>query len=363
MAYAVMSREDRLWLSYPALTRAAALLAADCDTNGDFPIQAFEQLRALGVVRSPPIAAADATRLLQVLTAIGRGNLSVGRIFEGHCNALILIDQFGSVQQRADAEHLLAGGAVFGVWNTDVPQTPVSLVGNCLSGKKNFASGIDGISHAVITAAESHGRQMLMLPVAHLPVDRTWWKPLGMKASGSHCVGFDGIIVTDKERLGDIDDYLKEPWFSAGAARFIAVQVGGMHAVLDVTAYHLRAAKRGTNPFQIHRLGQMGIAVAAGYRWLAYVADGWAQFDRFPVTKLTASVNAARIAIERAALDVLELAERGVGASGMIAPHPLERWIRDLRTYLRQPNPDAALADVGTALLDETWTPDDAAEL
>ena len=28
----------------------------------------------------------------------------------------------------------------------------------------------------------------------------------------------------------------------------------------------------------------------------------------------------------------------------MIAPHPLERLIRDLRTYLRQPNPDAALA-------------------
>lgn len=36
-------------------------------------------------------------------------------------------------------------------------------------------------------------------------------------------------------------------------------------------------------------------------------------------------------------MNVLEIAERSVGASGMIQPHPLERLMRDLRTYLRQP--------------------------
>ena len=80
-------------------------------------------------------------------------------------------------------------------------------------------------------------------------------------------------------------------------------------------------------------------------------------FDRLPVPEIIASANAARFAVESAALQVLELAERSVGASGMIAPHPLERLIRDLRTYLRQPNPDSALADVGAAVLDETWVP------
>jgi len=41
----------------------------------------------------------------------------------------------------------------------------------------------------------------------------------------------------------------------------------------------------------------------------------------------------------------------------MIAPHPLERLIRDLRTYLRQPNPDRALAAVGTAVSNGSWAP------
>jgi Tfp pilus assembly protein PilW len=57
-----------------------------------------------------------------------------------------------------------------------------------------------------------------------------------------------------------------------------------------------------------------------------------------------ACMNAARGAIERAALNVLERAERAVGVAGMMSPHPLERLIRDLRTYLRQLNPDGALA-------------------
>ena len=70
-------------------------------------------------------------------------------------------------------------------------------------------------------------------------------------------------------------------------------------------------------------------------------------------------MNAARGAVERAALNVMELAERSVGAAGMIAPHPLERLMRDLRTYLRQPNPDGALALVGGAVADGVWLPDD----
>jgi alkylation response protein AidB-like acyl-CoA dehydrogenase len=357
-----MSRKDHLWLSYAALTRAAAQDAAERDMDGNFPGRAFDQLRALGVVRSPPIAAANSKKLLQVLAAIGRGNLSVGRIFEGHCNALLLIDLFGTTQQRANVAHLLAGGAIFGVWNTDVPQAPVTLTDNRLSGKKNYASGIDGLSHAVITAPIADKRQMLLLPVAHLPVDRTWWKPLGMKASGSHIVSFDGVTVTDEARLGHADDYITEPWFSSGAIRFLAVQVGGMHAILDVAAAHLRAAKRSHNPHQIHRVGEMGVAVATGYRWLDYVAERWTKLGQHHAKGLVISANAARVAVERSALEVLELAERSVGASGMISPHPLERLIRDLRTYLRQPNPDGALADVGTAILEEAWTPDDASE-
>jgi alkylation response protein AidB-like acyl-CoA dehydrogenase len=350
-----MSRKDTLWVSYDALTAAAGLDAAACDKRGAFPARAFDRLRSLGLVRNPPLAPADIKVLLRSLIAIGRGDLSVGRIFEGHCNALALIEQYGSASQREKVDHLLAGGAIFGIWNTDAPSDPVTLAGTELTGKKNFASGVDGISHAIITISLSSGRQMLVLPTADLPVDRSWWKPLGMRASGSHIVSFEGIVPSESEWLGSPDDYLKEPWFSGGAVRFSAVQVGGMHALLDMTIAHLSRTKRAQDPHQTHRVGLMGVAVATAYQWIGNVAQRWVRLKQYESAEIIFLANAARVAIERAALDVLELAERSVGAAGMIEPHPLERLMRDLRTYLRQPNPDKALTDIGAALIDKPW--------
>jgi hypothetical protein len=48
---------------------------------------------------------------------------------------------------------------------------------------------------------------------------------------------------------------------------------------------------------------------------------------------------------------VLQLAERCVGARGLLQPEPFERLHRDLTHYLRQPAPDAAVADAGRYVL------------
>ena len=48
----------------------------------------------------------------------------------------------------------------------------------------------------------------------------------------------------------------------------------------------------------------------------------------------------------------VQLAERAVGARGLLQPSPIERIIRDLTLYLRQPSPDAAQASVGRLVLE-----------
>ena len=352
-----MSHEARSWISYEALTHAAGEEAPERDQDGSFPTAAFEALHRLGVTGHPPLAADEAQSLFRVLAAAGRGNLSVARIFEGHVNALLLIRLFGSEAQRDCYASLASRGDLFGIWNTDVPGEAVGLEGKTLRGKKNFASGVDGINHALITAQTPQGRQLVIVSTNGLEIDRSWWHPLGMKASGSHVVNFQGTVLTDQQLIGAPDDYLKEPWFSGGAIRFAGVHVGGMHAILDVVVAHLNETGRTKNPHQQHRLGEMGISVGAGYAWLDHAAKVWSEIGTVSDNEVIASLSAARLAIERSALDVLELAERSVGAAGMIAPHPLERLIRDLRTYLRQPNPDAALATVGAAVANGFWDP------
>ncbi|MFN4295515.1 MAG: acyl-CoA dehydrogenase family protein [Brevundimonas sp.] len=342
-------------------SEASALAAAARDVDGGFPSEAFDALAEAGVTASPPLGAGEMTRLLHLLAAVGRGDLSVGRIFEGHVNTLFLMKTYGTPTQYRLWDREATDGALYGVWNTDLPGAPLRLEAGRLVGRKSFCTGVDGLDRAIVTVNDGPERQMIVVPLQGLAVDRDWWRPMGMRASGSHVVDFTGLEIQPDWMLGGPGDYVRQPWFSAGAMRFAAVHTGGLHAVFDVALEHLRRTGRGGDPYQAHRIAEMGIAVQQAWGWLETAGAAWtraaASSDLTEGREAIAAANAARCAIERLALDVLETAERSVGAAGLIAPHPLERKIRDLRTYLRQPNPDGALAGLGKAIVEGDWSP------
>lgn len=334
--------------------------AAAADRERRFPSAAFDALRGCGLVADPPIAQDEVGRLLDMLAEIGEADLSVGRVYEGHVNAMLLLRRHGTAAQKERLARVTGEGGVLGVWNTDVQGDPVRLDGTMLAGRKNFSSGVDGLSHAIVTAACGGARQMVLAPLADLPVDRAWWQPLGMRASGSHIVDFTGLTVEPDWLLGAPDDYVGEPWFSAGAIRFAAVQVGGMRAIFDEALLMLRRSGRSADPYQRQRIGRMSIAVQTGHLWLGKAAGAWRAIGsdgNGHAARAIAAANATRSAVEVAALSLIEEVERGIGFPAFMAPHPLERMTRDLRTYLRQPNPDGALASLGSAVADGHWTP------
>lgn len=343
--------------------------AAEFDRTGFMPPNAILALADAGllaaVLPAEPgglgfgMGAASTAQLLETLTAIGSGDLSMGRLYEGHINALLLVERYGTRAQRdrtVDAVH--RDNAFFGVWNTD-GRNPLTLVPSAdgwrLAGGKSFASGAGLVEQALVTAhLPDGGRQMLLIPVDALAerIDRSTWQPLGMRASMSFAVDLTGIDVPEEALIGEPDDYLAEPWFSAGCLRFIAVQLGGALALLRAVHDHLRRSGRTGDPYQIERFARMRVALEGGRLWLDHAAG---IFDRAHVdansAQVIATANMARHAVETACGLIIDLAAKSVGVQGMMAPHPLERLIRDLTTYLRQPAPDAALASVGQEAL------------
>ena len=146
-----------------------------------------------------------------------------------------------------------------------------------------------------------------------------------------------------------------QPAYGGGAIRFAAVQQGGAEALFDETRRFLNALGRTDDPHQRARLGEMAWQVESGRLWL----DGAARHADVAMSSDGAAdaagavgyANLMRSAIESIALRVLALAERCVGARGLLRPEPFERLHRDLTHYLRQPAPDAALVDVGRHVL------------
>ena len=320
---------------------------------------------SLGLDRARSARAGATHALLRVLEEVGRGNLALGRIYEGHVNALLLLQRWGRADQVEEWSALARAGRVFGVWNSQAGDG-VSIGAEDdqgrveVRGAKTFASGAGWIARPIITGALVDGRsQMAVVPVDEVDarVDRSGWQPLGMRASASHRVEFPGVRVSARRcLLGPPGAYLQEPWFSSGAIRFAAVQLGGAAALLDATVASLRAWGRADDPYQRARVGTMAIAVESGRQWLraaAEVADQRVDAGNRPVIgAIMAHAQMTRTALETICQDVIRLAEQSVGVRGLIATHPIERIGRDLTTYLRQPAPDLALAEVGRTWLD-----------
>jgi alkylation response protein AidB-like acyl-CoA dehydrogenase len=90
----------------------------------------------------------------------------------------------------------------------------------------------------------------------------------------------------------------------------------------------------------------MTLALHGARQWLAGAVQPLAVAGSQP-QQLVHYARMCRSAIEQAGLNVLQLAQRCVGAQGFLRPHPLERVSRDLAMYLRQPGPDAVMAAIG----------------
>jgi alkylation response protein AidB-like acyl-CoA dehydrogenase len=361
------------------IAKACASEAAALDEEGRFPAEAFARIGAAGLLSAPLPRAlgglglgsepGGTLPLLRALKMLGRGDLSVARIYEGHVNALFLTGLFGTTAQRERAAADARAGKLFAVWNTEggdgVRFVPLPGGGYRLAGSKLFTSGALQIERALIGGRlPDGGWQLCLVPIDEVRVaaDASVWKPLGMRASVSQKVDFTGVEVPDEALIGGPGDYNRQLWLSGGAIRFAAAQLGAAEALFDMLRSDLRSRDRTSDPFQRARAGEAAIAVRGGELWLrdaAAVLDGMpAAFradpppDAATAARVVAHANLMRMAIDAACLQVLELVDRSIGMRGLLRPHPVERIGRDLRLYLRQPAPDAALATAGAYVLE-----------
>nr|WP_223280058.1 acyl-CoA dehydrogenase family protein [Nostoc sp. PA-18-2419] len=356
--------------------------ATNIDINGAFPEREFELIAEAGLLAAPLAqelggwgAGIDANvtyEVLKLLKQMGRGNLAVGRIYEGHVNALQLIQTFGSREQiAAYARDARDRHRIFGVWNAEAADgvKVIPLENDCyqLQGSKTFCTGAGYLERPFVNGALPDGSwQMCIVPMDRVKTvsDPSWWQPSGMRATASFKVDFSGVELEQSALIGQPNDYHRQPWLSAGVIRFAAVQLGGAEALFNLTRQYLQQLKYTNDPYQKERLGKMAIAIESGNLWLRGAADRIAAYapvfgglptdPNLQADQLVAYANMVRTTIEQICIDVMQLCERSVGTRGLLPPNPMERIIRDLTLYLRQPAFDAALANVGQYVLERS---------
>lgn len=371
------------------ISEFAAHNASRIDHSGAFPVDEFKQIAAAGLLAAPldrglgglglGIDASTTHELLKILKLIGRGNLAVGRIYEGHVNAVQLIQTFGTAEQIEQyAEDVRDRQKIFGVWNAEDADRlhiiPLENGNYRLEGCKTFASGSGYVDRPFVNGTLPDGRwQMCIVPMDEVATiaDPSWWQPSGMRATASYKVDFSGVELPKTTFVGQPNDYYRQPWLTAGVVRFAAVQLGGAEALFDEARRFLHSLERTQDPYQEERFGKMAIAIESGNLWLKGAADllmnyapkfaGSPDEPQPEAPQLIAYANMVRTAIEQVCLDVMQLVQRSVGTRGLLPPVAIDRINRDLTLYLRQPAFDAAIATIGQYALshsdsvDQLW--------
>ncbi len=355
--------------------------AANIDTNGAFAQREFELIAQAELLTAPLQASFGGWgagfnsnvmyETLMLLKHIGRGNLAVGRVYEGHINALQLIQTLGTKEQIEAYARDARNGKIFGVWNAEANDgVKVIPLDNCryrLEGAKTFCSGAGYVDRPFVNGVlPDGGWQMCIVPMEKVKTvsDESWWQPPGMKATASYKIDFTGVELSQTDLIAQPGDYYRQPWLTAGVIRFAAVQLGGAEAIFDATREFLRLLQRTEDAYQKQRLGKMAIAIESGNLWLKGAADkiaayapvfgDYATVKNPQANQLVAYTNMVRTAIEQICIDIMQLCERCVGTRGLLPPHPMERLIRDLTLYLRQPAFDIAVVNPGEFAANET---------
>ncbi len=287
------------------------------------------------------VAARDWTRaswsaLITGLLALGRTDVPLSRLAEGHIDALRILDQ---------ADRKPEPDALYGVWASRSQQTGVQAAwvdGRLvLNGTVRFASGAGVLDRALIPVWLNAREHLLMdLAVDRLPVDDRHWATAAMEVSRSHTVAVHELPVEPEAQIGPTSFYLSRPGFFPGGVGVAACWAGGAARIADLTRGRLRDPAESVR----RRLGRMRIQLSAAGSALATAALALDELLASPdvdPAQIQALSTETRAVVAGAVHGVLSEAQRVAGPAGLAFDEDLTRAVHDLQLYVLQQNVDA----------------------
>lgn len=269
--------------------------------------------------------ALDWPELLEELMALGRADIPLSRLVEGHIDALRIL---------AEADAAPAPGALYGVWASRSGDT--GLTGRWeeddwrLSGRLMFTSGAQVIDRTLVTVATGPGNGVLLdADVTDWRFDTGAWRTRAMEHSRSHRVDLDGPVTA--HRVGPDNFYLDRWGFFPGGVGVAAVWVGAAARLLDL----LGSPPEGV-PAKHLRWGRARADLAGAVATVRQAGLALHQRPERPRRIATTCRAVVGAAVRR----VLDETRTIAGPAGLAFDEPLTRAVDDLAMYVAQQSPD-----------------------
>lgn len=286
----------------------------------------------------------------RILAAVAAQNLSLLKLYEGHTDALAILNEIGGPA--------VLKGSVWGTWCAEPPDARLSLcvdtagLGVRLSGRKAWCSGAKDLSHALVSCWNSANEPCLaavQLGQSGVTITSDGWHAIGMAGSASVDVVFEGVRAV---QIGPPWAYLNRTGFWQGGAGIAACWYGAASALGSTLQHQLRQLPPAVavDPHRLAHLGSIDIALTAAATLLRESAEA---IDQQPSIDAMLVALRARLAVEAAATAVLTAATRALGAGPLCRDAGFARMAADLPVFLRQSHAERDLAQLGKIVTGE----------
>ncbi|MEO7854850.1 MAG: acyl-CoA dehydrogenase [Rubrivivax sp.] len=294
----------------------------------------------------------------QCLAEVAAFDLSLAKLYEGHTDALAILDELGCGDQHAR-------GRAWGVWAAEAPQARTLIAAradgtHALQQRKAWCSGADVLTHGLATAWHGDGRgpQLVCIDMQQqgageaIHVDRSNWRAVGMAHSGSFDLTFDDVPV---DVVGGVGDYLTRPGFWHGGAGLAACWYGAAQSLADELRRAATAASETQRPEHALRCVALGKIDLGLTRCAALLRDTAARIDAHPLADARVPALRVRLAAERCAVQVLDEAGRALGAGPLCRDRSIARRFADMPVFIRQCHGERDFLALGTAIAQQSF--------
>ncbi len=244
---------------------------------------------------------------------------------------------------------------------------PISEGKWLLNGRKTWSTLAPELTYAIVFVAVEDGsgdtaRIIVNMETKGISIEETW-DSLSMRASGSHDILFDNVVVDEKNFLSRTSGLNHFTDKISGAAWFplllSAANLGIAKAAQDYAIHFAKNRKpsgRSTPISQIphirEQIARMESIMLVARRTLFSCSEDW-EYNSEERKDLLPEILVTKVHSIDSAIKITDIAMRVVGAVGLEKNRPLERYFRDVRSGISNPPIEArALEQLASKLLD-----------
>lgn len=275
----------------------------------------------------------------EILMNIGREDLSLARLAEGHFDAVAILAEAGRQPQP---------GALYAVWASEIPGHSMTLErsgnGFLIYGEKMFCSGAGLVDRALITVPMPNHRLVdldLRGAASKLCFNNSVWKTSAFSEIQTSKITVEGAVCSATDIVGEPRWYLERPGFWHGACGPAACWAGGAQGLVDYAMQQTRV--------DAHTLAHLGAMHASVWAMKSVLASAALEIDEDPPNVSQARVRARtlRHLIEVMSTDILRRLARAYGPHPMAMDECIAARYHELDLYLRQSHAERDLEALG----------------